>query len=449
MQHAMQKYLEERLPRYTSYPTANVFANRVGGELYRDWLSELGPEDPVSVYVHVPFCRSMCWYCGCHTKITRQDTPLVNYRKALESELSMVARELKKELPLGHLHFGGGTPTIIGATAFRELMERIRGSFSFETDAEIAVEIDPRTFGEELSAALGEAGVNRASLGVQSFDLRVQEAIGRIQSADQTREAVALLRNNGITGINFDLIYGLPRQTRQSCRETVKLALEMQPDRFSVFGYAHLPGFKTHQKMINETELPGGLERHEQAEAIAETLLENGYRQIGIDHFALPGDELTKALEKGELHRNFQGYTTDPCETLLAFGASAISRLPSGFCQNEVSIGQYMQRIENGELAVMRGHVLSERDRLQARIIERLMCDYRLDFSEIPDMPENAAEKMVSENPVLGQIMQEGLIDARGSELEIQPHARFIVRKVASCFDDYLGSTGSTHSKAA
>ena len=283
----------------------------------------------------------MCWYCGCNTSVVRRDEPIAVYAAALRCEIDLVWQQIDRRLQVDHVHFGGGTPTIMAPETFADLIGSIRHSFFIRPSAEIAVEIDPRNLSRPMIEALAFGGVNRASLGVQSFDPAVQRAINRVQSFEATAAATEGLRRAGIAGINFDLIYGLPHQTVDSCLDTVKKCVELRPDRFSVFGYAHVPGFKKHQRKIEETALPDSLERHHQSEAIADALAQAGYVRIGLDHFALPGDRMAVALREGTLRRNFQGYTTDSSNILLGFGASAIGRLPQGYVQNEVGTRTY------------------------------------------------------------------------------------------------------------
>jgi oxygen-independent coproporphyrinogen III oxidase len=329
-------YGEERLPRYTSYPTAPHFSDAVGPEIYAEWLKAIPPHATASLYLHVPFCRAMCWYCGCHTSVARRDEPIAVYASVLRCEIELVARQIDRRLKVEHVHFGGGTPTIMAPEAFADLIGSIRHRFFVLPSAEIAVEIDPRTLTEQMIHALALGGVNRASLGVQSFDPTVQRALNRIQSFEETAAATENLRRAGIGAINFDLIYGLPHQTVASCLDTVRRCVALRPDRFSVFGYAHVPTFKKYQRRIDEGWLPDSRERFDQACAIANALKEEEYLQVGLDHFALPTDAMAVALREGKLKRNFQGYTTDQGSVLLGFGASAIGRLPQGFVQNEV-----------------------------------------------------------------------------------------------------------------
>ena len=428
-----QRYAAMRVPRYTSYPTAPHFSAAVDETEYRFWLRGLPRDETVSVYLHIPFCREMCWYCGCHTTVTRRRAPVSRNAATLAREIDLVARAIGGKLAVGHLHWGGGSPTLLAPDDVALIHSALRQGFVPDSQAEAAVEIDPRTLTPELATAFARAGVNRASLGVQTFDPKVQAAINRVQSFDTTAAAVRTLRDRGIPAINFDLVYGLPFQTVQSCVETVEQSLRLQPNRFAVFGYAHVPEFKRHQRKIDEKALAGTVERQEQAETIARMLTARGYRQIGLDHFALPGDSLAQAEEAGTLRRNFQGYTTDPCQTLLGFGVSAISRLPSGFVQNATRIPDYERRIAGGSLATVRGYKLDDKDRRRAAVIEQLMCDYRADVSGI-DAP-------------LERLQADGLIRRSGNFVEVVEEARALVRVVAGAFDEYL-DPGSCHAVA-
>jgi oxygen-independent coproporphyrinogen-3 oxidase len=442
------RYGEERLPRYTSYPTAPQFSNAIGHEAYGDWLASLPAGTSTSLYLHVPFCRSMCWYCGCHTTITQRDAPIVDYLEVLRREIELVAERLTSPLPVRHVHFGGGTPTIMEPSELLSLMILMRQRFSLGEGTEIAVEIDPRTLTRKMTSALGEAGVTRASLGVQSFDPVVQRAINRIQSFEQTARATEGLRAAGVRGVNFDLIYGLPHQTVESCIETVRQSIALRPERFSVFGYAHVPSFKKHQRKIDEAALPDGAARYEQAEAIAEALVNAGYRRIGLDHYALPDDSMVQAQVDGVLHRNFQGYTTDPSDVLIGFGASAIGRLTQGYAQNEVVLGRYAECISRGELATAKGYALTADDRLRADLIERVMCDFKVDVAEVCGRHGTAPESILKTIPRLQMLEKDGIIRFEGSVLSVSDETRFLVRSVASAFDAYLGQSGRTHSRA-
>lgn len=442
-------YGEERLPRYTSYPPSPHFTAEIGAERYASWLADTPPGATASLYLHVPFCRSMCWYCGCHTSITRHDAPIAEYVDVLEREIDLVAARFQHVSLVRHVHFGGGTPTVMAPQAFIRLVAALRARFPIDPDAELAVEIDPRTLVPAMTEALGHAGVTRASLGVQSFDPVVQEAIRRRQGFDVTAAAVVGLRTAGVRGINLDLIYGLPHQTVASCVDTVLQCLELRPDRFAVFGYAHVPTFKKHQRHIDEATLPDGRVRLDQAEAIAETLVAAGYRRIGLDHYALPDDPLEIAQAEGRLRRNFQGYTTDPSDTLIGLGASAIGRLPQGFVQNAPGLRAHAERIGRGELATVKGYALTSEDRLRADLIERVMCDFAVDVGQVCRAHGRDPEAFLATLARLPAFVADGLVRRHGDLLVIPAEAKTFVRTVATAFDAHLGTSAAVHSRAA
>ncbi|MFB9947934.1 oxygen-independent coproporphyrinogen III oxidase [Rhizobium puerariae] len=445
----IEKYGDARLPRYTSYPTAPNFTTGFDAREYPEWLRAFPEDQPTSLYLHIPFCRSMCWYCGCHTTITERDKPILDYLDVLHREVELLASARDDSFNVGEIHFGGGTPTIIKPGEFVALMDALRTRLGFAEKINAAVEIDPRTLTAEMAMALGASGVTRASLGVQSFDPKVQKAINRIQSVETTMATVEHLRHNGIDAINFDLIYGLPHQTVDSCVATVEAAARMRPDRLAVFGYAHIPSFKKHQRLIDEAALPDARERALQAAAIAEALVDAGYVRIGLDHFALPGDDLAQAQAGGWLHRNFQGYTTDACQALIGLGASSIGRLPQGYIQNEVPPGLYATRVSKGELPVAKGYHLTPEDRLRGEIIERLMCDFAVDVAALAVAHGFDAGLLLTGNERIDELERDGLIEREGGCIKVSDEHRFIVRAAASAFDAYLNNSGRSFSKAA
>ena len=441
-------YGQERLPRYTSYPTAPHFSETIGPETYANWLKAIPQHATASLYLHVPFCRSMCWYCGCHTTVAKREEPIAVYEAALRCEIELISRQIERRMKVSHVHFGGGTPTIIAPESFTDLIGAIRQSFFVLSTAEIAVEIDPRTLSGAMIDALALGGVNRASLGVQSFDPVVQYAINRVQSFEETATAAENLRRAGIKALNFDLIYGLPHQTIASCLDTVRRCIELRPDRFAVFGYAHVPTFKKYQRKIDEARLPDSVERYDQACAIANALNEAGYVQIGLDHFALPSDEMAVALSEGRLHRNFQGYTTDESSVLLGFGASAIGHLPQGYVQNEVAINAYSDAIATGRLATAKGYAMTKDDVLRGEIIERIMCDFGVDIDAICARHGAGADAMLKAAPRLKQLVSDGVVEIEGNSLRVTDKSRFLVRSVAAAFDAHLDQSQRLHSRA-
>ncbi|KUM25062.1 coproporphyrinogen III oxidase [Mesorhizobium loti] len=434
----LTKYREARLPWYTIYPTVPEFSGAIGAEAYKEWLRNLPTDDPVSLYLHVPFCRSQCWYCGFPTTVTRQNTPILNYLAMLREEIRFVCEQAPQALPVSDVHFGGGTPMLIGPGEFLALMEFLRRHFALKKTATIAVEIDPRTFTAEMAEALGAAGVTRASLGVQSFDPTVQKAINRVQSVEETAAAVEMLRRHGINRINFDLVFGLPHQTVQSCVETARAALAMRPDRLAVFGYAHIPALIKNQRRIEEPFLPDCTARAEQDAAVAVTLIAAGYREIGLDHFALPDDELALAQKTGRLRRNSLGYSADTCKTLIGFGASAIGRVGEGYVQNEVTRGAYMQHIAAGRLATSRGWRLTGDDRVRAAIIERLMCDLEANVQEICVAHGSDPVRLRDSTERLATLAKDGIVDIESGFIRVRREHRFVIRAVAAAFDAFV-----------
>lgn len=445
----LQTYGEARLPRYTSYPTAPLFSPEIDADTYAGWLAELAADDLASLYFHVPFCRSMCWYCGCHTTIVARDEPIAAYMKALNAEIDTVAATIPHRQPVGHIHFGGGTPTIMAPEQFTSLMARLRRDFDFRPGAELAIEIDPRRLEQPVLDALAEGGINRASLGVQTFDPRIQLAINRVQTVECTQAAVDGLRKVGIDQVNFDLIYGLPHQTVESCQDTVAKTIAMRPDRLAVFGYAHVPDFKKHQRLIDTDVLPDGAARADQATAIADALMAAGYVQIGLDHFALPEDELAIAQAEGRLRRNFQGYTVDECDTLIGFGASAIGRSRHGHVQNDVAINRYSTRVLDGGLATARGYRMTADDRLRADVIERLMCDFAVDIPAICASHGADPASLIEGNPRLDRAIAEGMVEIEDGRLRMKGGYRFLVRVVAAAFDAHLEKAPRRFGKTA
>lgn len=439
---------DAQVPRYTSYPTAPHFNERVNATVYRQFLSSFGGHEPVSLYFHIPFCAQMCWYCGCHTQIAARYAPIADYVKLLKAELSLVAAALEGRPNVSHIHWGGGTPTMLSTDDFTALMAQTGSLFKIGPQTEIAVEIDPRTLTPEKIDALARAGVNRASLGVQDFNDHVQAAINRLQPFDMTADVVARLRRAGIHALNFDLMYGLPRQSVEDVERTVELATSLSPNRIALFGYAHVPWMKTHQRKIDEAELPGGAERFEQSYAAAQALTKAGYRRIGLDHFAREDDALTLALNRGALHRNFQGYTTDASRTLIGFGASAIGLLRDTYVQNAVPFRAYAKAIQSGELAVVRGVGLTDADRLRWDLIEGLMCDLAVDVTKVCAAHDVAPSTLSAEIEALGPLIRDGIVRLDRGCVTVTEYGRPLVRSVCAVFDSYLNSSAARYSRA-
>jgi len=448
MDRTLLERYDRQVPRYTSYPTAPHFHPGINAATYARWLAAIGPDEPLSLYFHVPFCREMCWYCGCHTKIVRRYEPIGDYAATLGEEVELIGGMVGARPPVTHMHWGGGTPTILSADDLERMMERIHSAFDVAPGAEVAVEMDPRTMTEDRVRALARAGVNRASLGVQDFNEHVQRAINRIQPYETTAQLVEWLREAGIDAINFDIMYGLPYQTVDDVRHTVQLAAGLRPDRVAVFGYAHVPWMKTHQKMIADESLPGAWERFEQADAAASGLVARGYRRIGLDHFALETDPMTEALDQGRLHRNFQGYTTDEASTLIGFGASSIGALPQGYVQNAPPLRNWAEAVQQGRPAVTRGIALDEEDRLRRDVIERLMCDLSVDLSAVAARYGKTAEHFRGEIEMLAPMVEDGVARIDGDRITVPEQGRPLMRAVCAIFDAYLGNGVGRHSQA-
>ena len=444
----MDKMLEQTVPRYTSYPTAPHFTSTVTAASYRSWLAALPDTARLSVYLHVPFCAQLCFYCGCHTKVTLRRDPIEAYARRLVQEIALIARDAG-ELKVSHIHWGGGTPSVLGADWLVRITEELARRFDLTEVKEHAIELDPRHLTWPLASGLREIGVNRASLGVQEFDPKVQAAIGRIQPFEVVEGAVALLREHGIERINLDLMYGLPRQSVRHVEQTAMMADLLQAQRVAVFGYAHVPWFKPQQRLIPEAELPGAQERLAQAEAAHRTLLAHGYQPVGLDHYARPDDDMALAARTGRLHRNFQGYTTDMADALIGLGASAIGKLPQGFVQNAPDTAGYARAIGAGRLATVKGITISGDDRVRGRIIERLMCDLTVDLAAAArDHDGPGGNSFAAELDALREFERDGLLEIDGQRLRLTDKGRPYVRLVAAAFDAYLQAGKARHSVA-
>lgn len=441
-------YMTMSVPRYTSYPTVPHFEEGVSAETYAGWLESLDVDRPVSLYLHVPFCRQICWYCGCNMKLANRYEPVGDYAEMLLRELDLVADHLPARLKISHLHWGGGTPTSLAPDDLARLMERVFTHFDPVSDAELAIECDPRTLSAEMTARIGSLGFNRASFGVQEFDPQVQKSINRIQSRDVVAWAVDSLRHAGVEGINFDLIYGLPHQTSETLARTISQCARIGPDRVALFGYAHVPWMARKQRLIPEEALPGARERFEQSQVAARCLRGAGYEPVGLDHFARPHDRLAKASARGELRRNFQGYTTDQAETLLGVGATSIGRTPSGLVQNIGETGAWARAVNAGVLPVAKGHGFACEDRLRAHVIEQLMCFGRVDLVAAASMFRASPEWFWDAVPELEGLAEDGIVSFDMRSVVVKPAARHLMRVVASAFDAYFVNRTARHSLA-
>jgi oxygen-independent coproporphyrinogen-3 oxidase len=436
------------LPRYTSYPTAPHFKADGATRLSEMLIAEARASEAISIYVHIPFCDRLCWFCGCHTKQTLKYEPVKSYVGTLLREIRLAARAMGKRVPLAYLHFGGGSPSMLKASDFERLRHGLEEFCEFRAGAEISVEIDPSDRNDDLLIGLQLMGVTRCSIGVQDFSPEVQAAINRIQSVDDTRRTIEDLRSIGISSLNIDILYGLPLQTEERLRSTVDKAVALAPDRIALFGYAHVPWMKKHQSMIAKSDLPSDSERPRHAAAAAANLVAAGYVQIGFDHFAKPSDSMALAESSGRLRRNFQGYTTDACDVMFGFGASAISRFSDGFVQSIVPTAQYEAAVQEGRLPHWRGRALSLDDRIRGWMIERLMCDMALQRTSLERaFPDHAASYWDIASSA-HETLPPGLTQFNEDTLLVPKEARNYVRVVASQFDAYLGKSEARYSKA-
>lgn len=444
----LSEVVRRTVPRYTSYPTAPHFTTAVDGAVTASWLEEAGRRGAaVSLYLHIPYCRSICHYCGCATKASRKDAPVLAYVETMRREIALVARALGR-VPVRHLHWGGGTPNLVPEHAFAAVMDDLHTHFDLSALVEHAIELDPRHVSRAGARFLAGMGINRASLGVQDFDPEVQEAIGRIQPLETVEAAVASLRLAGIGAINFDLIYGLPKQTASSIRRTAMHAAGLAPSRIALFGYAHVPWMRPHQGLIDAATLPAAAERLDLARIARETVDAFGYEAIGIDHFARPDDDLTRARDERRLRRNFQGYTTDEADALVGIGATSIGKFARGYAQNAPAIGHWSRAVEAGRLPVERGYAMTADDRLRADVIEQLLCFFDVDLAATATAHGLDPAPLLEDAGALSPMVEAGWVERRDGRLGIVEHATLIARVVASAFDAHLGKGIARHSVA-
>jgi oxygen-independent coproporphyrinogen-3 oxidase len=437
------------VPRYTSYPTAVQFQNDFAPATADRWLGELSPDASLSVYVHIPFCKQLCWYCGCHTSVPNSYERAARYVDFLTKDIARTAALVAgKGSRIKHFHFGGGTPTYLDDFDIARIVEAVDTGFGFAPGAEVALESDPRTLSPERAKVLASMGFTRISFGVQDFATPVQMKINRLQSFGLVKASTEALRDAGFTSINFDLMYGLPAQTEKSVAETARLAASLKPERLAVFGYAHVPWFKKHQTMIADRDLPGIAERYAQATTITRELQGLGYTAIGLDHFALPTDDLARAAGEGRLRRNFQGYTTDVSDALLAFGASAIGETPQGFSQAARDTLQWSERIEAGANPAMRGLAITPEDRLRGAVIEKIMCGFSADYGAIAQSQGFGSDYFADIPERLAPAIAAGIAELSGTTVRVPVEHRLFLRSVAAAFDQHFVAAPNRHAKA-
>ncbi|TCW29641.1 oxygen-independent coproporphyrinogen III oxidase [Gulbenkiania mobilis] len=429
-------------PRYTSYPTADRFTPAFDEGQYLHWLRQrsIGANSkPISLYVHVPFCNTVCYYCGCNKIITKDTSRADTYLDYLEKEIALVSDALGHREKVIQLHFGGGTPTFLSDAQLTRLMEMLRARFDFLPEGEFSIEIDPRKVGRETVFHLASLGFNRMSVGVQDFEPAVQQAVNRIQSEEETLTVIQAARDAGFRSVSVDLIYGLPLQTTASVARTVDKVIAMSPDRIALYNYAHLPTVFMPQRRINEADLPTPQVKLDILQNSVEQLSAAGYVFIGMDHFAKPDDDLTRALEQGRLQRNFQGYSTHADCDMIGLGVSSIGKVGPCYAQSQKDIELYYQALDAGHLPVMRGLTLDSDDILRRSVIQALMCRFALSTEAIEEVFNiNFAEYFAEELPRLRALQQEGLLTFDGDFLMVEPKGRFLIRNIAMIFDRHL-----------
>jgi oxygen-independent coproporphyrinogen-3 oxidase len=436
----VQKY-DRPGPRYTSYPTAPEWRDDFGSDAYAAALAAAAaaPDGPLALYVHIPFCEERCTFCGCNVVITRRRATADPYLDRLEREIDLVAERLGPRRRVTQLHWGGGTPNYLDEPRLRRLMAMLRARFILAPDAEVALEIDPVVSSPEQVRLLRELGFNRISLGVQDLDRTVLQAVNRRQPEELTRRIYGACREAGFAGVNLDLIYGLPHQRPDNFRVTVAKIIEMQPDRVALFSYAHVPWLKKHQAALDEADLPDARTKFTLFHDARSQFLAAGYVQVGMDHFARPGDELAVARRERRVHRNFMGYTVLPADDLIGFGITAISGVAGRFAQNESHLAQYYRTLDAGRLPAVRGILLDDDDQLRAHVISTLMCNFELRFAEVEArFGLDFAATFAVELAELAPLAADGLIEISDGVLRATDTGRLFVRNVCMSFDAWL-----------
>ncbi len=428
---------DSRVPRYTSYPTAPHFAPDFPSATFVSWIEQIPAGSAISLYLHVPFCRRLCWFCACRTQGTISDSPVLAYAQTLKAELELLRKHLPEGIELARLHWGGGTPTMLPAPVMRDLAKQIFDIAPLGRNGEFSVEIDPNEIDEARLDALAEVGMNRASIGIQDFDPEIQGIIGRDQSFEGTKAAADALRARGVKSLNADILYGLPNQNQRRMTESIQKLLSLNPDRIALYGYAHVPWMARRQQMIPSDTLPRPEERLDLFETARRLLIWDGYDEIGIDHFSRPHDGLAIAAREGRLRRNFQGYTDDVAPVLVGLGASSISRFPQGYAQNISATAPWKKAVESGQFSTARGHVFTRADIWRSRAIEALMCDFRLSRAEL--ITEYEADPDALEELIDNTARQfDEFVKKTSLGLEITQEGRPLTRMIAAMFDAHL-----------
>jgi oxygen-independent coproporphyrinogen-3 oxidase len=434
--------LDKNGPRYTSYPTADRFSDAFTVESYIQWMRKRetgGASRPLSLYVHIPFCNTLCFYCACNKVVTKDFSKADQYVQYLTKEIGMQAALLGKDRRIEQLHFGGGTPTFLSDAELRAVMDAIRKNFELVKDGEYSIEIDPRKVSDATVALLGEMGFNRISIGVQDFDPEVQKAVNRIQSEEETLQVIKAARANGFQSVSIDLIYGLPKQTIAGFKKTLDKVIAVNPDRLSIYNYAHMPKLFKPQRRIHDEDLPAPQTKLDILKLAVNTLTDAGYVYIGMDHFAKPDDELAVAQREGRLHRNFQGYSTHSDCDLIAVGVSSIGKIGPTYSQNFRELEEYYAALDKDVLPIMRGMELNKDDEIRRAIIQALMCHFELSKETFNTAWQiDFDQYFATELKELADYEKEGLLVLSPKSVNVTPKGRMLIRNICMIFDKYL-----------
>ncbi len=442
-------WLGMEAPRYTSYPSAHHFSSQLAEGQHSSYLSAIGNATSVSVYVHIPFCKELCWFCGCHTKMTKRYEPIRKYVQVLLKEVEILKTHLNGNGRLVNIHFGGGSPSLLERGDMLSILYSISSLFRSDPSGELAIELDPRTTTRENIELYANAGFNRISIGIQDFDPVVQKAINRVQSYEMVASVMQQLRSKGIDQINCDLVYGLPHQSAERFRDTLEKTVKLNPKRIALFSYAHVPQVKKHQRLINTEWLPSEIEKLALYDMANEMLKENGYVAIGIDHFAKKDDPLAIAMLDKSMKRNFQGYVTDATDVLIGIGSSSISQFPQGYIQNSAKTPDYQAMVEAGTLPSVRGWAFMGDDVIRKQVIDELMCFMSTDLARIRsnfNLPEGYFQ------PALNELSEErfkGIVECEGEKIRVITPYKMAARVVSATFDQYRNVAPGRYSKVA
>ena len=435
-------------PRYTSYPTANNFSELSLQDYQQQSVLSNQRKTSISLYCHIPFCNTVCYYCGCNKFVTKDKSMAEPYIEALFKEVDMQSPLFDKGRLVEQMHFGGGTPTFLSGEQIIRLSNKLQQSFNFSTDGEYSIEIDPRGIDKSLIESLAIARFNRISLGVQDFDLEVQKAINRVQSFEQTKAVIGLSRENGFKSISIDLIYGLPRQSEDTFKRTLERVQELRPERISLFNYAHLPELFKPQRRINIEELPSPSEKLDIFQHSLEYLIGLGYVYIGMDHFALPNDPLAIAQSEGNLYRNFQGYSTHSECDIIGLGLSSIGQVADSFSQNEKNLEKYYQALESGQLPIVKGLIINQDDKIRRELIMELICHFEVSISSLEQRYSiNFKNYFANSLEKLDEMQNDGLVVLTNDSIKVMDKGKLLVRNICMIFDNYLKSGSTSFSK--